>query len=59
MKDWTDVQKFITEAKSCQHLDVVYILKRLLSAKAFYFTAMPKKVSRFYLWYCILGYISV
>lgn len=57
LKDWNDVQKLITEAKSCQHLDVVYILKRLLSAKAFYFTAMPKKVSMFYLCYCVLGCI--
>lgn len=45
LKDWNDIQKLITEAKSCQHLDVVYIFKRLLSAKAFYFTAMPKKLT--------------
>ncbi|XP_067274591.1 snRNA-activating protein complex subunit 1a isoform X2 [Pseudorasbora parva] len=45
LKDWNDLQKLITEAKSCQHLDVVYIFKSLLSAKAFYFTAMPKKLT--------------
>ncbi|KAK9956361.1 hypothetical protein ABG768_014099 [Culter alburnus] len=45
LKDWYDVQKLITQAKSCQHLDVVYIFKRLLSAKAFCFTAMPKKLT--------------
>ncbi|KAL1254620.1 hypothetical protein QQF64_016849 [Cirrhinus molitorella] len=45
LKDWYDVQKLITDAKTCQHLDVVYIFKRLLSSKAFCFTAMPKKLT--------------
>ncbi|XP_073672740.1 snRNA-activating protein complex subunit 1a [Garra rufa] len=45
LKDWYDVQKLIMDAKSCHHLDVVYIFKRLLSSKAFYFTAMPKKLT--------------
>uniref|UniRef100_A0A673NEX4 snRNA-activating protein complex subunit 1-like n=1 Tax=Sinocyclocheilus rhinocerous TaxID=307959 RepID=A0A673NEX4_9TELE len=45
LKDWYDVQKLIADAKSCQHLDVVYIFKRLLSSKAFCFTAMPQKLT--------------
>uniref|UniRef100_A0A8C1SSD3 Small nuclear RNA activating complex, polypeptide 1a n=1 Tax=Cyprinus carpio TaxID=7962 RepID=A0A8C1SSD3_CYPCA len=45
LKDWYDVQKLIADAKSCQHLDVFYIFKRLLSSKAFCFTAMPQKLT--------------
>ncbi|XP_043093516.1 snRNA-activating protein complex subunit 1a isoform X2 [Puntigrus tetrazona] len=45
LKDWYDVQKLINDAKGCQHLDVVYIFKRLLSSKAFCFTAMPQKLT--------------
>ncbi|XP_056621065.1 snRNA-activating protein complex subunit 1a [Triplophysa dalaica] len=45
LKDWFQIQQFIAEAKTCQHLDVVYIFCRLLSDKAFYFTAMPKKLT--------------
>ncbi|RXN15212.1 snRNA-activating complex subunit 1-like protein [Labeo rohita] len=45
LKDWYDVQKLIADAKSCHHLDVVYIFKRLLSSKAFCFTAMPNKLT--------------
>ncbi|XP_050994872.1 snRNA-activating protein complex subunit 1a [Labeo rohita] len=45
LKDWYDVQKLIADAKSCHHLDVVYIFKRLLLSKAFCFTAMPNKLT--------------
>ncbi|XP_026147033.1 snRNA-activating protein complex subunit 1a [Carassius auratus] len=45
LKDWYDVKKLIADAKSCQHLDVVYVFKRLLSSKAFCFTAMPQKLT--------------
>ncbi|XP_051951380.1 snRNA-activating protein complex subunit 1a, partial [Xyrauchen texanus] len=45
LKDWYEVQKLISEAKSCQHLDVVYIFRRLLSDKVFTFTAMPKQLT--------------
>ncbi|XP_056301418.1 snRNA-activating protein complex subunit 1a [Danio aesculapii] len=45
LKDWCDLQKLVADAKSCQHLDIVYIFKRLLSGKAFHFTALPKKLT--------------
>lgn len=45
LKDWYDLQKLVADAKSCQHLDIVYIFKRLLLEKAFYFTALPKKLT--------------
>nr|XP_046267999.1 snRNA-activating protein complex subunit 1b [Scatophagus argus] len=41
LKDWEDVKKFEKDAVDAQHLDVVYILRQLMSQKAFYFTAMP------------------
>ncbi|XP_035530074.1 snRNA-activating protein complex subunit 1b [Morone saxatilis] len=41
LKDWEDVQKFEKDAASAKHVDVVYILRQLMSHKAFYFTAMP------------------
>lgn len=41
LKDWEDVKKFEKDAVDAQHLDAVYILRRLMFQKAFYFTAMP------------------
>ncbi|XP_062379489.1 snRNA-activating protein complex subunit 1b [Sardina pilchardus] len=41
LKDWEDVQAFTQDAMGSQHYDVVYILHKLLGAKAFHFTAMP------------------
>ncbi|KAL7381027.1 hypothetical protein ABVT39_027433 [Epinephelus coioides] len=41
LRDWEDVKKFEKDAVDAQHLDVVYILKQLMSHKAFNFTAMP------------------
>ncbi|XP_061600250.1 snRNA-activating protein complex subunit 1b [Cololabis saira] len=41
LKDWDDVQRFEKDARDAQHLDTVYILHRLVSCKAFHFSAMP------------------
>ncbi|KAL7889248.1 hypothetical protein AOLI_G00015060, partial [Acnodon oligacanthus] len=41
LKDWNDLVRFQQDAVNAQHYDVVYILRKLLSEKAFYFTAMP------------------
>lgn len=41
LKDWEDVKNFEKDAVDAQHLDVVYILKQLMTCKAFHFTAMP------------------
>ncbi|KAM4541246.1 snRNA-activating protein complex subunit 1b isoform 1-T2 [Fundulus diaphanus] len=41
LKDWEDVKNFEKDAMDAQHLDVVYILKRLMICKALQFTAMP------------------
>ncbi|XP_054470346.1 snRNA-activating protein complex subunit 1b [Anoplopoma fimbria] len=41
LKDWEDVKKFEKDSMDAQHHDVVYILRQLLSRKAFSFTAMP------------------
>ncbi|XP_062858584.1 snRNA-activating protein complex subunit 1a [Trichomycterus rosablanca] len=43
-KDWVHVQRFVSDAVSCQHLDVVYIYRKLVSEKAFLYTAMPKQL---------------
>ncbi|KAG9274895.1 snRNA-activating protein complex subunit 1b [Astyanax mexicanus] len=45
LKDWSDLIKFQQDAVNAQHYDVVYILKKLLSDKALYFTAMPDPLS--------------
>ncbi|KAM3870916.1 snRNA-activating protein complex subunit 1b [Diretmus argenteus] len=42
LKHWEDVKKFERDSVGAEHLDVVYILRRLLFLKAFHFTAMPK-----------------
>ncbi|KAL6488027.1 hypothetical protein MHYP_G00046530 [Metynnis hypsauchen] len=41
LKDWDELMRFQQDAVNAQHYDVVYILRKLLSEKAFYFTAMP------------------
>ncbi|XP_048061674.1 snRNA-activating protein complex subunit 1b isoform X2 [Megalobrama amblycephala] len=41
LKDWKDVMQFQRDAVNAQHYDVVYIFRKLLTDKAFYFTAMP------------------
>ncbi|XP_073689690.1 snRNA-activating protein complex subunit 1b [Garra rufa] len=41
LKDWNDVMQFQRDAVNAQHYDVVYVFRKLLSDKAFYFTAMP------------------
>ncbi|GAA6227422.1 snRNA-activating protein complex subunit 1-like [Lates japonicus] len=41
LKDWDDVKKFEKDALDAQHYDTVYIFRKLMSLKAFHFTAMP------------------
>ncbi|KAG5276779.1 hypothetical protein AALO_G00109640 [Alosa alosa] len=41
LKDWGDIQKFIQNAWEGQHLDVIYIYWKLMSSKAFLYSAMP------------------
>ncbi|TNN59391.1 snRNA-activating protein complex subunit 1 [Liparis tanakae] len=41
LKDWEDVKKLEKDAVNAQHHDVVYILRKLESDKAFTFAAMP------------------
>lgn len=41
LKDWKDVMQFQKDAVNAKHYDVVYVFRKLLSDKAFYFTAMP------------------
>ncbi|XP_035023439.1 snRNA-activating protein complex subunit 1b [Hippoglossus stenolepis] len=41
LKDWDEAMKFEKDAADAQHLDAVYILRRLMFLKAFHFTAMP------------------
>ncbi|XP_018583022.1 snRNA-activating protein complex subunit 1b [Scleropages formosus] len=45
LKDWEEVMKFQQDAANAQHYDVVYILRKLLSEKSFYFAAMPKQLN--------------
>ncbi|KAG9282822.1 snRNA-activating protein complex subunit 1 [Astyanax mexicanus] len=45
LKDWVHIQNFVSEALSCQHLDVVYVYRKLESEKVFYYTAMPKQLT--------------
>lgn len=44
LKDWMCIQEFVFDAVSCQHLDVVYVYRKLVSEKAFLYTAMPNQV---------------
>ncbi|KAM7376423.1 hypothetical protein PAMP_006158 [Pampus punctatissimus] len=41
LKDWEDVKKFEKDAVDAQHLDVIFILRKLMLYKTFHFTAMP------------------
>ncbi|XP_034418765.1 snRNA-activating protein complex subunit 1b isoform X2 [Cyclopterus lumpus] len=41
LKDWENVKKLEKDAVNAQHHDVVYILRKLASDKAFSFAAMP------------------
>ncbi|KAJ7990776.1 hypothetical protein DPEC_G00290420 [Dallia pectoralis] len=41
LKDWEEVMKFQQDAVNAKHFDVVYIIRQLISQKAFHFTAMP------------------
>ncbi|XP_077421646.1 snRNA-activating protein complex subunit 1b [Vanacampus margaritifer] len=41
LKDWEDVLTFEKDALGARHLDVVFILRRLLFHKAFHFSATP------------------
>ncbi|KAM9435337.1 snRNA-activating protein complex subunit 1a [Clarias gariepinus] len=45
LKDWMCIQTFILDAVSCQHLDVVYVYRKLVSEKAFFHTAMPSQLT--------------
>ncbi|XP_072538834.1 snRNA-activating protein complex subunit 1a [Salminus brasiliensis] len=45
LKDWVHIQKFFSDAFSCQHLDVVYVYRKLESEKVFYYTAMSKQLT--------------
>lgn len=45
LKDWEDIRAFEKDAVEAQHLDVVYILRRLMARRAFLFTAMPTLVT--------------
>ncbi|XP_054647983.1 snRNA-activating protein complex subunit 1-like [Dunckerocampus dactyliophorus] len=41
LRDWDYVQKFLQDSMGCGHLDVVYIYRKLVSSKAFHYTAIP------------------
>ncbi|XP_036438506.1 snRNA-activating protein complex subunit 1a [Colossoma macropomum] len=45
LKDWVHMQKFVSDALSCQHLDVVYVYRKLESDKVFFYTTMPKQLT--------------
>lgn len=45
LKDWVHVQAFLRESVDSGHLDVVYIYKKLVAAKAIHYTAMPHFLS--------------
>ncbi|XP_027005022.1 snRNA-activating protein complex subunit 1a isoform X4 [Tachysurus fulvidraco] len=45
LKDWMSVQNFVADAVDCQHLDVVYIYRKLVSEKAFFYSAMPNQLT--------------
>ncbi|MCJ8743696.1 hypothetical protein PDJAM_G00097030 [Pangasius djambal] len=44
LKDWMCIQMFVSDAISCQHLDVVYVYKKLVFEKAFFYAAMPNQL---------------
>ncbi|XP_077388560.1 snRNA-activating protein complex subunit 1a [Festucalex cinctus] len=41
LRDWDDVQNFLRDSISCGHLDVIYVYRKLVSAKVVDYTAMP------------------
>ncbi|KAM4732713.1 LOW QUALITY PROTEIN: snRNA-activating protein complex subunit 1-like [Anableps anableps] len=45
LKDWSHVQRFLTESVEAEHHDVVYIYHKLVATKAFHYTAMPHFLS--------------
>ncbi|KAG7255723.1 hypothetical protein CRUP_011752, partial [Coryphaenoides rupestris] len=45
LKDWEEVSRFQKDAVEAQHLDAIYILRKLFSQKAFCFAAMPRHLS--------------
>lgn len=55
LKDWEDIKRFEKDAVDAQHLDVVYVLRRMMAQKAFYFTAMPTLVMVFKAAYITIG----
>ncbi|XP_076005366.1 snRNA-activating protein complex subunit 1-like [Genypterus blacodes] len=40
LKDWEHVQKFLNDSTAAGHLDVVYILQKLINSKAIHYTAI-------------------
>ncbi|KAM9355801.1 snRNA-activating protein complex subunit 1b [Pholidichthys leucotaenia] len=44
LKDWEEVKKFEKDAIDAQHFDAIYVLRWLMSVKAFHFTAMPSRL---------------
>lgn len=54
LKDWEVVKKFEKDAAEAQHFDSIYILRKLLSQKAFRFSATP-----FLLTYSVKRSVSV
>ncbi|KAF4070804.1 hypothetical protein AMELA_G00277780 [Ameiurus melas] len=45
LKDWMYIENFISDAVTCQHLDAVYVYRKLVSEKAFLYTAMPHQLT--------------
>lgn len=45
LRNWEDMKQFEKDAVDAQHLDAVYILRKLMFHRAFHFTAMPTLVS--------------
>ncbi|XP_037115961.1 snRNA-activating protein complex subunit 1-like [Syngnathus acus] len=41
LRDWDDVQRFLRDSIACGHLDVVFVYRKLVAAKAVDYTAMP------------------
>ncbi|XP_028251517.1 snRNA-activating protein complex subunit 1b [Parambassis ranga] len=45
LRNWEDTKQFEKDAVDAQHLDAVYILRKLMFCRAFHFTAMPTLLS--------------
>ncbi|XP_077465880.1 snRNA-activating protein complex subunit 1-like [Stigmatopora argus] len=41
LRDWDDVQQFLRDSIANGHLDVLYVYRKLVCARAFEYTAMP------------------